>query len=269
MKSFKNHLSFLIPLFILLFSIQFSTMIVRGVKEYGSKLTSEYTIVIVSKRVLTSGELTSVVPSITNFTEIDTGKFIKKLSKENISKSDIVYLKSSLPNFYKVNLKKFPNSKELTKIKTKLLSVNGVTNIETYKKAFDKLHQFLLLTKGASLVFTLFIFIISILLIAKQMEIWTYEHYNRMYIMGLFGAPYWLKSVPLYKLVIIDSIIATILMAIVFLYLPYVADLAKIHHDMGIELRNFNFFTDTFFLLFISIVISVIAVTITIFKQEK
>jgi cell division transport system permease protein len=101
------------------------------------------------------------------------------------------------------------------------------------------------------------------------MEIWAYEHNNRMYIMGLFGAPYWLKSAPLYKLVIIDSIIATILVAISFLYMPYVANLAKIHHDMGIELRNFNFFTDTFFLLFISIIISVIAVTITIFRQER
>ena len=269
MKSFKNHLSFLIPLFILLFSIQFSTMIDRGVKEYESKLTNEYTIVIVSQRALKSSELTSVVPSITNFTEIDTGKFIKKLSKENISKSDIVYLKSSLPHFYKLNLNKLPSTEELSKIKTKLLSINGITKVETYKKTFEKLHQFLLLTKGASFIFTIFIFVISILLIIKQMEIWAYEHNNRMYIMGLFGAPYWLKSAPLYKLVIIDSIIATILVAVAFLYMPYVANLAKIHHDMGIELRNFSFFTDTLFLLFVSITLSVIAVSITIFKQDR
>jgi len=269
MKSFKNHLSFLIPLFILLFSLQFSKMIDRGVKEYESKLTNEYTIVVVSQRELSPKEITSKIDTISNIEEIDTQKYIKKLSSENISKSDLVYLKSSLPHFYKLSLSKLPSSTKLTQIKSKLLSINGITEVETYKKAFEKLHQFLLLTKGASFVFTIFIFIISILLIIKQMEIWAYEHNNRMYIMGLFGAPYWLKSAPLYKLVIIDSIIATILVSIAFLYLPYMANLAKIHSDMGIELRNFNFFTDTMFLLFISIIISVTAVTITIFKQEK
>jgi cell division transport system permease protein len=244
-------------------------MIDRGVKEYESKLTNEYTIVVVSQREIKSSEIKKVIPSITNMHEIETGKFIKKLSKNNISQSDLVYLKSSLPSFYKLNLSKFPTSEQLSKIKTKLLGINGITKVETYKKAFEKLYQFLLLTKGASFIFTIFIFVISILLIVKQMEIWAYEHNNRMYIMGLFGAPYWLKSAPLYKLVIIDSIIATILVAIGFLYLPYVADLAKIHHDMGIELRNFSFFTDTLFLLFVSISISVIAVSITIFKQDR
>jgi len=269
MKSFKNHLSFLIPLFILLFSIQFSKMIDRGVKEYESRLTNEYTIVLVSQRALKNQEINQIIPEITTIKEIDTDRFIKKLSSENISKSDLVYLKSSLPHFYTVNLKTLPSSQELIDIKSKLLKVNGIVKVETYKKAFEKLHQFLLLTKAASYAFTIFIFIISILLIIKQMEIWAYEHNNRMYIMGLFGAPYWLKSAPLYKLVIIDSIIASVLVSVAFLYLPYLANLAKIHQDMGIELRNFNFFTDTIFLLFLSITISVIAVSITIFKQDR
>jgi len=269
MKSFKNHLSFLVPLFILLFSLQFSKMIDRGVKEYESKLTNEYTIVFVSQRAIKKGELIKSIPQITNIKEIDTEKYIKKLSSENISKSDLVYLKSSLPHFYTLNLKKLPSSDELTLLKQKLLNINGITKVETYKKSFEKIHQFLLLTKSASYVFTIFIALISILLIIKQMEIWAYEHNNRMYIMGLFGAPYWLKSAPLYKLVIIDSIIASLMVSIVFLYLPYLANLAKIHQDMGIELRNFNFFTDTLFLLFVSISLSVIAVTITILKQDK
>jgi len=269
MKSFKNHLSFLIPLFILLFSLQFSKMLDRGVQEYESKLTNEYTIFLVSQRELKESEIKAVVPILSSLNEVDTQKYIKKLSSEDISKSDLVYLKSSLPHFYTISLKKLPNTSELTQIKSKLLSINGITKVEIYKKAFEKLHQFLLLTKGASYIFTLFIFIISILLIIKQMEIWTYEHNNRMYIMGLFGAPYWLKSAPLYKLVIIDSIIATILVSLSFLYLPYLADLSKIHNDMGIELRNFHIFADTIFLLFFSIFISVTAVTLTILKQDS
>ncbi len=269
MKSFKNHLSFLIPLFILLFSLQFSKMIDRGVKEYEAKLTHEYSIIVVSQRALKLQELQTINKSISNIKEIDPDSYIKKLSSENISKSDIVYLKSTLPHFYNISLNTLPDTDELKNIKTKLLSLNGIIKVETYKKAYEKLHQFLLLTKGASYLFTVFIFIISILLIVKQMEIWAYEHNNRMYIMGLFGAPYWLKSAPLYKLVIIDSVIATLMVALSFLYLPYTANLAKIHHDMGIELRNFHLVTDTLLLLSISIFISVTAVSLTIFKQER
>jgi len=269
MKSFKNHLSFLIPLFILLFSLQFSKMIDRGVKEYESKLTNEYSIILVSKSKLKVKDLKKLDNSIEKLKEEDINHYIKSLSKEEVSKADLVYLKSTLPYFYSIYLEKLPSSQHLSNLKTQLLSQASVLDVNIHKETFEKLHQFLLLSKGASYLFTVFIFVISILLIVKQMEIWAYEHNNRMYIMGLFGAPYWLKSAPLYKLVIIDSIIATLLVSFGFLYLPYLANLKKIKADMGIQLSNFHLFTDTASLLFISIIISVIAVSLTIYKQER
>ncbi len=269
MRSLKNHLSFLLPLFILLFSFQFSKMVDRSVNQYELKLTNDYTIVIVSSRALSLKELKSINSKINSLTPIDKTKYIKVLSNENISKENLTYLRDSLPQFYKITLTKLPTFDELKLLKTKLLTINGISKVETYKKSFERLHQFLLLAKGASFVFTLFIFITSILLISKQMEIWTYEHNNRMYIMGLFGAPYWLKSAPLYKLVIIDSFIATILVSIVFLYLPYLANFSKVYTDIGIELRNFHFLSDTFILFFASILLSIIAVSVTIFRQER
>ncbi len=269
MKSLKNHLSFLLPLFILLFSFQFSKMVDRSVSQYEQKLVSDYSIVVVSDRLLNIKELKKIYPNINTLIKIDKSIYIKKLSDEKISKENLSYLRESLPEFYKITLTKLPSSDELKVIKSKLLSINGIIKVETYKKSFEKLHQFLLLSKGASFVFTIFIFVISILLIAKQMEIWTYEHNNRMYIMGLFGAPYWLKSAALYKLVIVDSIIATLMVSIVYLYLPYIANFAQVQKDIGIELRNFHFFADTFSLLLLSITLSIIAVTVTIFKQES
>ena len=269
MKSLKNHLSFLLPLFILLFSFQFSKMVDRSVNGYEERLTSDYSIVLVSKRVLTLGELKKAYSTINFLTHINKDSYIKKLSNEKISKENLTYLRDSLPEFYKISLEKLPSKEELKLIKTKLLTLNGVVKVETYKKSFEKLYQFLILTKGASFVFTVFIFLTSILLIAKQMEIWTYEHQNRMYIMGLFGAPYWLKSAPLYKLVIMDSIIATIIVSLIFLYLPYLADFDSIYKGVGINLNNFHFFSDTSILLFISIILSIIAVSVTILKQGK
>ena len=268
MKSLKNHLSFLLPLFILLFSFQFSKMVDRSVKEYEKKLTNDYSIVVVSQRVLSINELKKVYSNISSLTHIDKDKYIQKLSNEKISKENLTYLRDSMPEFYKITLKKLPSKDELKLIKTKLLTINGIIKVETYKKSFEKLHQFLLLAKGASFVFTIFIFITSILLIAKQMQIWTYEHQNRMYIMGLFGAPYWLKSAPLYKLVIVDSIIASFIVSVIFVYLPYLANFDGVYKSIGINLDNFHFLLDTFMLLLLSITLSVIAVSVTILKQD-
>ncbi len=268
MQSLKNHLSFITPLFILLFSIQFSTMLDRAVKDYESKLAGEYTIITVSKLPLSQKELQKSIPQIKEVKEIKKEKYINRLKKD-ISKSDLVFLRANLPKFYSIKLKMLPDSEKLQAISHKLKSIKGVQKVETFKKTFNKFHQFLRLSKSASFVFTLFISIISILLIIKQMEIWTLQHSQRMYIMGLFGAPYWMKSASLYKSVIIDAIIASILVGVAFLIIPKSANFASIYQDLGIDLRNFNFFSDTLISLAIALLISIISVTVIILKQRQ
>ncbi len=268
MQSLKNHLSFIVPLFILLFSIQFSTMLNRAVDNYESKLAGDYTIIVISQKKLPQKEIAKVLPEIKTIKEISKERYIKRLQKD-ISKTDLVYLKASLPRFYSIKLKSFPTKEQLTQLTLKLKKLPGVQKVETYKKTFNKLQQFLHLAKTASLIFTVFISIISILLIIKQMEIWTLQHSQRMYIMGLFGAPYWMKSASLYKSVVIDAFIASILVGIAFLIIPSSANFATIYHDLGIDLRNFNFFSDVAMLLLISLVISIISVTIIILKNKQ
>ncbi len=268
MKSLKNHLSFIIPLFILLFSIQFASMIDRGVKEYENHLAGEYTIVVVSNKPLKTEIVKEKIESIKSVNKIDKDRYIQKLKKD-ISKADLVYLKANLPNFYTVKLDSLPDEKSLKNISLKLKNIDGVTKIETFKKTFNKFHQFLKMSKSASIFFTIFIFIISFMLIVKQIEIWTLEHSKRMYIMGLFGAPFWMKSAYLYKSVIINSLISSILVAIVFLLLPTSMDLSSIKNELGINLDNFKPFSDLFKLIFISFIISIVSVTAVILKQKK
>ncbi len=268
MKSLKNHLSFIIPLFILLFSIQFASMLERGVKEYETHLGGEYTIVAVSKTPLQENILKKSIPEINQVLEIKNDKYIEKLKKD-ISKADLVYLKANLPKFYTIKLNSLPNEKALKKISVKLKAIKGVTKVETFKKTFNKFHQFLKMSKMASMFFTIFIFVISFMLIIKQMEIWTLEHKRRMYIMGLFGAPYWMKSASLYKSVVIDALIAAMLVTIVFLLLPNIANLDSIKNDLGINLNNFNFLGDLFKLVIISLLISIVSVTTIILKQKN
>ncbi len=267
MKSLKNHLSFIIPLFMLLFSLQFSFMLDRGVKSYESKLTDEYSIVVVSNNPIVTAKIKEAIPNISTVTEIKKDRYIEKL-KGDMSKADLVYLKATLPRFYSIKLKKLPTDEELNLLAQKLKSYKGIKKVETFKKTFNKFHQFLKLAKSASFIFTIFISIISFLLIIKQMEIWTLQHQNRMYVMGLFGAPYWMKSASLYKSVIIDALISAILVGLFFHLLPNFVDLGSIKESLSIDLQNFHFFADTSRLILISLLISIVSVTIIIIRQE-
>ncbi len=268
MKSLKNHLSFIIPLFVLLFAIQFSTMLERGIKKYEEHLTGEYTIVVVSKLPQDEKLVKKFIPAVKSLKEIKKEKYIEKL-KSDITKADLVYLKANLPKFYTIKLTSLPDEKTLKKISTKLMKIKGITKVETFKKTFNKFHQFLKMSKMASMFFTIFIFLISLMLIIKQIQIWSLEHNRRMYIMGLFGAPFWMKSASLYKSVIVDALIAAFLVAIAFLLLPNIANLNAIKNDLGIDLSNFNFLGDLFKLIFIALFISILSVTTIIVKQKN
>lgn len=267
MKSIKNHISFIIPLFILLFSIQFSFMLDRGVKAYEGKLADEYSIVVVSTDPIDEGEIKQKIPQIAAMSEIKKDRYIDKL-KDDMSKADLVYLKATLPKFYSLKLSKLPNKQELQTISEQVKKFPKVKKVEVFKKTFNKFHQFLKLSKSASYIFTIFIFIISFLLIIKQMEIWSLQHKQRMYIMGLFGAPYWMKSASLYKSVVIDALISAILVGLVFMFLPRFVDLDKLNANLGINLQNFNFASDTILLVAISLLISIISVTTIILRQK-
>ncbi len=268
MKSIKNHISFIIPLFILLFSLQFSFMLDRGVKAYEGKVANEYSIVIVSANPLDEIQLKQKIPEVSTLTEIKKDRYIDKL-KDDMSKADLVYLKATLPKFYSLKLNKLPSKEELQAISQRLKTFPKVQKVEVFKKTFNKFHQFLKLSKSASYIFTIFIFIISFLLIIKQMEIWSLQHRQRMYIMGLFGAPYWMKSASLYKSVVIDALISAILVGIVFSFLPKLVDLAKLKTNLGIDLQNFSFAGDTFMLILLSLAISIISVTTIILRQKE
>jgi len=94
------------------------------------------------------------------------------------------------------------------------------------------------------------------------------EHQNRMYVMGLFGAPFWMKSASLYKSVVIDALISAILVGLLFYFMPNFIDIEKIKRDLTLDLNNFRFLGDTFRLILFSLIISIISVTITILRQK-
>jgi len=267
MRSLKSHISFIIPLFILLFSLQFSFMLNRAVKSYERGLADDYSIVVVSKNDINESDMKMKIPYISSIVEIKKDRYIKRL-KDDISRADLTYLKATLPKFYSIKLIKLPSDGELNLIARNIQQYNGIKKVETFKQTFNKFHQFLNFAKNASNLFAVFIFFISLLLILKQMEIWTLEHQNRMYVMGLFGAPFWMKSASLYKSVVIDAFISAILVGLVFYFMPNFIDIERIKNDLTLDLNNFRFWGDTFRLILFSLIISIISVTITILRQK-
>lgn len=268
MKSLKNHLSVIFPLFVLLFSLQFSFLSAKIVKDYAKKLTQDYSIVVVAPKTLSQAVVKSRVSGIKSIEEISSKKILDRL-KGNISSKNISLLKIALPKFYSIKLESFPDLKEIEKIKQKLLKSGLVNKVETFSKTHDKIYRMFELLKNTAFIFSIFIVIISVLLMFKQMRIWLLEHKERMSIMTLFGAPFWMKSAVLYRLVIVDSFISTFLVGVIFITFPQIDRINIFAKTMDIAIPKFDLVKDSTTLLGISLMFSLFIVSIVLRKMNK
>lgn len=268
MKSLKNHLSVIFPLFVLLFSLQFSFLSERIVKEYANNLTKDYSIVVVAPKALSEAVVQSRIGGIKSIKEISSQKILDRL-KGNISSKNISLLKIALPKFYSIKLKSFPDIEEIKRIKNKLLKSGLVTKVETFSKTHDKIYRMFESLKNTAFVFSVFIVIISVLLMFKQMRIWLLEHRDRMAVMTMFGAPFWMKSAVLYRLVIVDSFISTFFVALTFIFVPKIEKINSFAQNMDIKIPKFDVVNDSGILLGIALVFSLFIVSLVIRKMNR
>jgi len=88
-----------------------------------------------------------------------------------------------------------------------------------------------------------------------------------MYIMELFGAPFWFKSMMLLKLAIIDSIISIIM---IFFIIEYILN-SEIYQNLLTQLSitiNVNIIKDLSIFFLIALVISLCATFIVILTKK-
>ena len=107
------------------------------------------------------------------------------------------------------------------------------------------------------------------MLVFKQMRIWLYEHKERIDIMALFGASFWLKSGVLYKMAIIDSVIATICVIAFYAALPNLQSIGFIVGEIDVSVPSIDMAYEGARLLAISLAISVIAVSLVMREAKK
>lgn len=267
MKSYKNHISLILAIIAVLFSYQFIVSTNAAVKEHEDLLNKNYSIIAVSNKPLDLRVLQNASPGIKDLEEIDP-TFVVDSLKESISLENLSYLKIALPKFYKISLYRFPNVKDRQRIEDSLSRINSITRVEAFSKSQNQIYGLLVLVKTILTTIAGLVFVISTLLMIRQMELWFIEHKNRMGIMTIFGASTWQKSAALFLLSFIDSIISTIVVTAIYLYVTSNSYILALFEEVGITNIRFSLGSDTPTLFFISLVLSMFCVIYVIIRTD-
>jgi cell division transport system permease protein len=267
MKSLKSHFSVVVSLFALLLTIEFATMLNRLVSAYEAKLSNDYNILIVAYSSIDTKKIKNDIYDIKSIEPISAEKVLSRF-KGSISKTNYELLKVTIPKFYSIKLRSIPSSDKLELIKERLKRDKNIKKVETFVKSYGRIYRFLVFIKSVSILFSGLTFLISSLLIFKQTEVWALEHSERMSVMGIFGAPFWMKSAVLYKMVIVDTIIAVLLNMAIFIYIPYSNSIKEFFSNTAVGLPEFDIVDDTLFLFSIGLGISIFAVTMVTIRHK-
>ncbi len=268
MKSFKNHISLVIALVSILFSLQIFTIVDRAINAYKENLAKNYSLVVVSQKTFQSKEMLNKINQLAAIEELSPDNVIKKLNT-GISKKNIQLLKLTLPKFYKFKLKIYPTPAELQKIKKQLLKYPYITKVETFSNTHDTTYKLLLLFKKVISVLAISIVLVTILLIFKELRIWQFKHNERMNIMGLFGAPVWLRSAVLFRLSIVDAFIAFGISFVIFSYFASSSWVKEQFANIGISVVVFDKIYDSLMMLGVSVIVSILLASFIVLGHKE
>jgi cell division transport system permease protein len=268
MKSLKNHLSLVIALLSILFSIQIFTVVDRSIEAYKNNLVNNYSIIVVSEKALDKEAVLLKNEMISDMHELSADSVIKRLNS-GMNAKNIKLLKLTLPKFYKLNLSSYPSPLQIKKLKKELLKNRAITKIEDFSNNHNTTYKLLLLFKNVVSLFAIVVFIVTVLLIFKELRIWQFKHSERMSIMGLFGAPVWLRSAVLFRLAIVDAIIASVLAVVLFIYISSSLLVQEHFSNIGISVVVFDVVNDSMVLFSVALVSSVLLASMIVLGHKE
>ena len=144
-----------------------------------------------------------------------------------------------------------------------------IKRVETFGNSYSSNYKLFSFIKFILKVFIIFMSVVSLFLVIKQMEVWGYIHKERMQVMEIFGAPIMLRSGVLFKVAIVDAFIATSIIVSIFLYFRYqLAEISEV--DVLMNNSELLFQTnDAIVLLMSAIIIVIISVFIVVFSSRE
>jgi cell division transport system permease protein len=269
MKSLKNHISLIIALFTVLFSVQIYVSVDRTIAAYETRLKNDYSIIVVANKNLTSAEFKAMDNLIERSDVIATDQVLNRLQGE-MTKKNLDLLKITLPKFYRIYLNRFPTPSEIEKLQKRLQKNSAIERVEGYAQTHDTVYKLMLLFKDVVQIFSIAIAAVTSLLILKEMRLWQFQHADRMSIMALFGAPVWLRSAVLFRLAIVDAIIATIVLCLAFFLIEQYGWMDILLRTVGISIELFDFVNDAVRSLVIALGVSIVlTLTIVVGNSEE
>ena len=261
MKSIKDHLMFILPLMAMLIGIEFILVFNRITGSYEEKLKNDYAILVVSQKNLTTPYLRSIDDNIDSVEAMNREDIAKEVTS-GMQDAALAAIMKDLPFFYRVHLTSYMSLADLKKIRSELKKVDGILNVEIFGENYHSKHTIFRLVKMLLNIFIIMLFIVSIMLVVKQMQVWQLAHRDRMKIMEIFGAPMMLRSGILFKVAIVDAIIATILNIVIFMFIKSSwsqksdIDFIKDNQDLLFNVSDFFIqFTTAIIIVAISVII--------------
>jgi cell division transport system permease protein len=229
----------------------------RSLESYKENLVSSYSVIVVSQKRLSKDDIFSMNKTISEVKELSPDNVVNRLNT-GMDKKNIDFLKLTLPKFYKLSLSHYPSPAEIKKLTKDLLSNSDIKKVENFAHTHDITYKLLLLFKYVVAVFAISIFVVTSLLIFKELRIWQFKHSERMSIMGLFGAPIWLRSAVLFRLSIVDALIASALAFVLFEYISFNKWILEQFSNIGISVLIFDPVKDFALLMSVALLLSVL-----------
>ncbi len=219
MKFLKNTFAFVIPLTAMLISFIIYLFSSNILDNYRKSIANDYSIVIITNTPLIKEDITTLAGiDVEKIITLKKNTIIKNI-KSNLSESSIKLLQRKLPHFYKIKLEVFPTTSELETIKNQLYQNKNIRKVETFSKNHNNIYLLLLLLSQISFILFWIITIFAIIIIAKQIRIWFYEHHEKITILKLHGASILYSSSSILKYAILSSLISFLIVSGIFIYL--------------------------------------------------
>lgn len=263
----RQYLSLLVPLIALLIGVESILLTNRVLQNYEEVAGKNYAIVVVSESELHLGELSAKIPESFELLELDSSAVLEDIAKHF---SEAANLKNSLPFFYSLKLSEFPSQARIQAIESALKSFPQIARVESFSKSHSQTYRLLAFLKGCVWGFSALVFILSVLLMVKQIEVWRFIHSERMEIMSYFGAPSAMKNAPLYRQAFIGSLVASAIVVGGVIYALLHPKVSTIFAIIGVNPFNLALIAkDAAILLAFALVMSFLAVFVVILSQKE
>ena len=259
---------FILPLMAILLGVEFYLVFDRTTDSYEQGLKDGYSMLVVSKQPMSLEDFQSLNKHISSSEKVEREVIVAEIAK-GISEQNREKILQALPYFYNLHLDEYIHTSGLSQIKSDLESNAAIKKVETFGSSYSSNYRLFSFIKLTLKIFIGFMAAVSLFLIIKQMEIWKYAHTERMQIMEIFGAPLMLRSGVLFKVAIIDAIMATLIVSALFFYVKFMWA-AQSGIDILMQKRDELFLaTDIGVLLGSSLLIVIIAVYTVVRGSQK